>query len=570
AATAAKENISTPQAEGRARSYTLEIAADYSHTVVRSLSFMLIAFWNKLYGGVVMHHFDKLRAVAPGHEVIYVPCHRSHIDYLLLSYQLYQNGLVPPHIAAGVNLNLPVIGPILRRGGAFFLRRSFKSNALYSAVFTEYVSQLFVRGVALEYFIEGGRSRTGRLLSPRGGMLGMTLRSFLRESRRPVLFQPVYIGYEKLMEGKSYIGELSGKSKEKESLFGLLRSIGVLRQRYGEVTINFGQPIELAGLLDEIAPRWRDALMTPDDKPEWLGGAVDVLADRIQANINGAADVNPISLLALALLSMPKHAMAEADLLAQLELYKDLLIAVPYSDRVTITGKSPPEIIAYGESMQWIRRVQHPLGDVLVAEGDNAVLLSYFRNNVQHLFVASAWIACCFLNNRRMARATMLRLGRLIYPFIQSEWFLPWTEDEFSTRVQATVDFMVAREMLQTDADGRVIERAPGQSDSAFRLRALSHALLQAVERYYITIALLVSNGRNTLTAAELENFCYLTAQRLTLLHALNAPEFFDRSLFRGFIQKMRERRVIWPDENNKLDFDEGLEDLVKEAKVIL
>src|SRR5690606_23478299 len=187
----------------------------------------------------------------------------SHIDYLLLSYQLYQNGLVPPHIAAGVNLNLPVIGAVLRRGGAFFLRRSFKSNALYSAVFTEYVSQLFVRGVALEYFIEGGRSRTGRLLSPRSGMLAMTVRSFLRESRRPVMFQPVYIGYEKLMEGKSYIGELSGKPKEKESLLGLLGAFGALRQRYGKVTINFGEPIHLAALLDDIAPEWKASTGNP-------------------------------------------------------------------------------------------------------------------------------------------------------------------------------------------------------------------------------------------------------------------------------------------------------------------
>src|SRR5690606_28006954 len=110
----------------------------------------------------------------------------------------------------------------------------------------------------------------------------------------------------------------------------------------------------------------------------------------------------------------------------------------------------PAAVIAYGEAMQWIRRVEHPLGDVLVLEGDNAVLLSYFRNNVQHLFVAAAWIACCFLNNRRMARATMLRLGRLIYPFIQAEWFLPWDEDEFARRLQATLDFFVARGILET------------------------------------------------------------------------------------------------------------------------
>ncbi len=569
-ATAAKENLTVEQARRRARGYALEIAADYSHTVVRSISFMLVWFWNKLYDGVTMHHFDRLRAVAPGHEVIYVPCHRSHIDYLLLSYQLYQNGLVPPHIAAGVNLNLPVIGPILRRGGAFFLRRSFKSNVLYSSVFTEYVSQLFVRGVALEYFIEGGRSRTGRLLSPRAGMLAMTLRSFLRESRRPVLFQPVYIGYEKLMEGKSYIGELSGKPKEKESLLGLLKSIKVLRQRYGKVTINFGEPIELAPLLDEIAPAWRDATTRPDDKPEWLGDAVDTLADRIQANINGAADVNPINLLAMVLLAMPKHAMAEADLLAQIDLCKDLLQAIPYAERVTVTSMSAAEIVAYGESMQWIRRTRHPLGDVLGADDEQAVLLSYFRNNVQHLFVAAAWIACCFLNNRRMARATMLRLGRLIYPFIQAEWFLPWSEEAFTARIESTLDFLCARGLLEIDAEGRIIERAPGQSDSAFRLRALSHSLLQAVERYYITIALLTSNGRGTLSAGELENVCHLTAQRLSLLQQLNAPEFFDRALFRGFIQKLRERRVVWPDANAKLDFDEDLVELVKESRVIL
>ncbi|MEZ5462669.1 glycerol-3-phosphate 1-O-acyltransferase PlsB [Dokdonella sp.] len=569
-AVATKEKANVEQVRRRARGYALEIAADYSHTVVRSISFMLIALWNKLYDGVVMHHFDKLRAVAPGHEVIYVPCHRSHVDYLLLSYSLYQNGLVPPHIAAGVNLNLPGLGSILRRGGAFFLRRSFKSNALYSAVFSEYVSQLFARGVALEYFIEGGRSRTGRLLTPRSGMLAMTLRSFLRESRRPVMFQPVYFGYEKLMEGNSYIGELSGKPKEKESWLGLLRAFGVLRQHYGRVTINFGEPIDLVDLLDEVAPDWRASTENPEAKPEWLAGAVDTLAERIQANINRAVDVNPINLLALALLAMPKHAMAEADLLAQIELSKDLLIALPYGDRVTITEKTPAEIIAYGESMEWIRRVKHPLGDVLMTEGDNSVLLSYFRNNVQHVFVAGAWIACCFLNNRRMSRATLLRLGRLIYPFIQSELFLPWSQDEFAERLRASLDFMVDRGLLESDADGRVIERAPGQSDSAFRLRVMSHSLLQAVERYYITLALLVSNGRGTLSAAELENLCSLTAQRLSLLHQLNAPEFFDRSLFRGFIQKLRERRVIWADPNNKLDFDAGLEDLVRESKVIL
>ncbi|OOG59444.1 glycerol-3-phosphate 1-O-acyltransferase PlsB [Rhodanobacter sp. C03] len=570
AASAAKEKISHAKAWRKAHKLMMEIAADYSHPVVRSVSFLLSNFWNKLYDGIAMHHFDKVRAVAPGYEVVYVPSHRSHADYLLMSYQLHVSGVVVPHIAAGVNLNLPGIGPILRRGGAFFMRRSFTGNPLYSVVFKEYMAQLIDRGVPIEYFTEGTRSRTGRLLAPRGGLLSMTVRAFLRAPRRPVLFQPVYIGYEKLMEGKSYIGELSGKPKEKESLLGLLRGLKVLRQRYGHVALNFGEPIELTPLLDAASADWRATSADPDAKPDWLNGVVNQLAEQIQININRAADVNPINLLALALLATPKHAMAESDLLAQLELSKALLEELPYSDRVTLTPMNPAGIIAYGEQMSWIQRVQHPLGDVLTATGEQAVLLSYFRNNVLHLTAAAAWVACCFLNNRRMSRASVLRLGKIIYPFIQNELFLPWDEDGFGAQLQATIDFFVRRGMLESTGDGRVLERAPGQDDSAFQLKVIARSLIQAFERYYITIAALAKNGPHTMTGAELENACALTAQRLSLLNELSAPEFFDKALFRGFIQKLRERRIVWTDDAGKLDYASALDGIVRDARVIL
>ncbi len=570
AASAAKEKITPAKAWRNAHKIVLEIAADYSHPVVRSVSFLLRNFWNKLYDGIAMHHFDKARAAAPGFEVVYVPCHRSHTDYLLLSYQLHVSGVVVPHIAAGVNLNLPVVGSILRRGGAFFLRRSFKGNALYSVVFNEYLAQLIDRGVPIEYFIEGGRSRTGRLLAPHEGMLAMTVRAFLRAPRRPVLFQPVYIGYEKLMEGKSYAGELSGKPKEKESLFGLLRGLKVLRQRYGHVTLNFGEPIELNPLLDATGADWRNADALAQNKPEWLNAATDHLAEQIQININRAADVNPINLLALVLLATPKHAMAESDLLAQLDLSKALLEELAYSDRITLTAMNSASIVEYGEHMGWIQRVTHPLGDVLCVANEQAVLLSYFRNNVLHLTATGAWVACCFLNNRRMSRASVLRLGRIIYPFIQGELFLPWDGDGFSVQLQATIDFFVRRGLLESSGDGRVLERSPGQEDSAFQLKVIARSLIQAFERYYITVAALVKNGPHTMTAVQLEKACTLTAQRLSLLNELSAPEFFDKALFRGFIHKLRERHVVWTDDDGKLDYDRALEDMVRDARVIL
>jgi glycerol-3-phosphate O-acyltransferase len=570
---ARRDNSRPADAWRKAQAYAWEIAADYSHPVVRSASFLLSHVWNRIYRGVLVHHLDRLKEVAPGHEVVYVPCHRSHMDYLLLSYLLYERGIVPPHIAAGINLNLPVVGTILRKGGAFFMRRSFRGNPLYSAVFTEYVAQLVSGGYSLEYFIEGGRSRTGRLLQPKGGMIAMTVRAFLRQPIRPVLFQPVYIGYEKLMEGNSYLDELSGKPKEKESIWSLLWGIPkVLRSNYGQVVVNFGEPIELRQVLAEHAPDWDGKPLGEDEKPSWLADMVDSLAQRIQVNVNGAADVNPINLLALAILSTPKHAMGEADLLAQIALSKTLLAETPYSERFTVTPHSPQEIVAHGEEIGVLNRVPHPLGDVLSVDEDNAVLLSYFRNNVVHLFTASSWIACCFQHNRRMSRRTLVRLGRTLYPFLQAELFLPWSEDEFAERVERIAEVFVREGLLQlvNDDEGGILQRSQGQSDEVFRLRAIGHTLQQAFERYYIAISVLVKNGPGTLGAAELESLCQQAAQRLSLLYAPAAPEFFDKSLFRSFIQKLRELKLVWPDQNSKLLFDDRLDTWAKDAKLIL
>jgi glycerol-3-phosphate O-acyltransferase len=549
-----------------------EIAADYSHPEVRSASFMLTPVWNRIYRGVLVHHLDRFKQDAPGHEVVYVPSHRSHMDYLLLSYLLYTHGIVPPHIFAGINLNLPVVGTLLRKGGAFFARRSFRGNALYSAVFREYMAQLVSGGYSIEYFIEGGRSRTGRLLPPKGGSLAMTVRAYLRQPSRPVLFQPVYIGYEKLMEGRSYLDELSGKPKEKESIWQLLMGIPkVLRSNYGQVVVNFGQAI----LLDDVLAAhggWDGTPVGEDEKPAWLSETIDELAQAIQVNVNRAADVNPINLLALALLSTPKHAMGESDLLVQIALSQTLLREVPYSEHVTVTPHTPAQIVAHGEEIGTLQRTAHPLGDVLEVDDENAVLLSYFRNNVLHLFTAPAWIAVCFLNNRRMSRAQLHRLGRTLYPFLQAELFLPWDDDGFAERIDRTIDIFVREGLLQqvSEDDGGILARNTGQTDEVFRLRAIGHAMQQAFERYYIAISVLVKNGPGTLGAGELESLCQLAAQRLSLLYAPAAPEFFDKGLFRGFIQELRALKLVWPDADSKLLFDERLSGWAKDARVVL
>lgn len=249
-----EKKITRRQGMLKAKQYAEEIAANYSHAFVRFMEAALSRLWNRLYDGVVFGHVETLEQTAEGNEIIYVPCHRSHMDYLLLSYVIYVHGYAIPHIAAGINLNLPIVGRFLRKGGAFFIRRSFRGNALYTVVFMKYLAEIMARGHSIEYFIEGGRSRTGRLLQPKTGMLSMTVRSFLRDPERPVVFIPVYFGYERIVEGTTYIGELSGKPKEKESVVGLLRTLRKLRERFGQVHVNLGEPIRLQEMLERYDP----------------------------------------------------------------------------------------------------------------------------------------------------------------------------------------------------------------------------------------------------------------------------------------------------------------------------
>jgi glycerol-3-phosphate O-acyltransferase len=554
----------------RARGYAWEIAANYSHAFVRFMEHALTWLWNRLYDGVVFGHAQTLEAVAQGNEIIYVPCHRSHMDYLLLSYAIYVNGYALPHIAAGVNLNLPVVGRFLRQGGAFFIRRSFSGNALYSVVFMKYLAAIMARGHPIEYFVEGGRSRTGRLLQPKTGMLNMTVRAYLRDPRRPVVFVPVYFGYERLVEGATYVGELSGRPKEKESIWGLLGSLRVLRQRFGKVYVNLGEPIHLRDVLDGGDPQWRTAAFDDDSRVPWLGRAVDELAARIMRHINAAAAVTPVGLLAVTLLATPRQALSEGDLTRQVELYAALLRDFPYSDRVTVTDLTGAQIIDYGISMRLVAREPHALGSIVRMSEVSALLATYFRNNVLHLFALPSLVACAFTSNERVATEDIQRLAWRIYPYVAAELFLRWSEEELPRVIDGVLECLARHGLVEADAAPGIWRRPPPDSPQAMQLSLLAQATIQTIERYYLAVAQLVKAGSGTVSQAVLEERCQLTAQRMGLLYGLDSPEFFDRSMFGNFIGLLRARGVVRAREDGNLEFDDVLLRVAQDAQFVL
>lgn len=557
-------------AERKVQKYVYEIAAEMSHPTVRVLVRLLRRLWNQIYDGIELNHVEHLRDVAKEKVIVYAPCHRSHFDYLLLSYICYEQGLQLPHIAAGINLNLPIVGGILRRGGAFYLRRSFRGNRLYATVFDAYLHQLLARGYSIEYFVEGGRSRTGRLLSPKGGMLAMTVNSYVQKPRRPVVFVPVYFGYEKLIEGGSFISELGGAAKEKESLVGLIRSVKSLRENFGRVYVNVGQPIELEPLLDRMQPGWREHASDNGDRPAWLNEVVDTLGQEIMRGVNAAAAVTPISLLAYVLLATPKQKIGAEELRSQLQLTLDLLEHFHYSDSVTLPDMSPDEIIAHGEKLDVISRTSHPMGDVIHMAERTAVLMTYFRNNILHLLAVPASVASCFIQGRELEHAELLRLVDLIYPFMQKELCLPWDDDEIDAVTTTAINSLVDQGLLNRMRRRKVLKRPPSGSASAYQLLMLGQTMVPMLQRFYLVIAILVHHGSGTLSRIELERKCEISAERLSMIYGLHSPDFFNKTLFHDYIRKLQALEILRRNEDGLLEFDENIVGIGKDARLVL
>jgi glycerol-3-phosphate O-acyltransferase len=562
------KNISRKKANALALKYADEIAANMTHGAIRFLDVLLTWVWNKIYNGVNVYNIERLQNANKDNEIIYVPCHRSHIDYLLLSYVLYHNGLQVPHIAAGINLNMPIAGPILRRGGAFFMRRTFKGNKLYAAVFDEYLHSVFSNGYSTEYFVEGGRSRTGRTLNPKAGMLAMTLRSYLRDSRKPIIFMPVYVGYEKVFESNSYQGELKGKKKKKEGLGTIFSSLRNMKRSFGKVRVTFGDPINFDNLLDAEQPNWREQRSDNNFKPEWTSKVVNKLALEVATQINNAASVNPINLVATGLLATPHLAM-DAQLLAnQLDDYKRLLQSLPYTDLVEIPEGDGKEWIAYAEKMGMVSVGKHSLGDIIQADDSQAISLSYYRNNVFHIFAMPSLLASLFVNNRGHELEEIQTLCKFLYPFFKAELFLRWELEELPEVIDIWLEALVGLGLLERQ--GNNFSRPAANSNEYVKLAGFAHVAMQTQERYFLTLSLLTKVGSGHINAKELEEQSSILASRISVLHGISTPEFFDKNLFRTLIEQLTAQGLLVNNEEGQLTFDDSLTAMTQELERVL
>lgn len=512
--------------ESKALKYANEIASDQSYRVIRFFHILLTWLWNNLYEGIDINRVEVAQDLARTHEIVYIPCHRSHIDYLLLSYVLYHNGLTPPHIAAGKNLNLPIAGPLLRRAGAFFMRRSFKDDALYKAVFDEYLHQMFTRGYSVEYFIEGGRSRTGRTLVPRTGMLSMTLRSFQRDASKPIAFLPVYFGYERVIEAPTYVGELTGKTKKEESIFDMFGIFRSFTKPFGRVAVNFGEPVILDQFLDQSWPNWRDER----DQDEFSRACVE-LADQLANNINGAAAITPSNLLATSILATPKQIIPRERLERQVSLLQKLAQKAPPSPHITVPDQSAKALVDQAIEVAQLESTDTEFGVIVQADQTEAVLLTYYQNNSLHVYALASLLARFIKFGKLVQSKQLISHCQVLQPYLEAELMWRWG-DNLTATIQHTLNTMVELEVIVQEGD--VLKIPAPTSDASANLNDLAEVIEPMLERFHIVCTLLKHDTAQS--QDQLESTASGIARQLSTIYGLSAPEFFDKKLFNRFL----------------------------------
>lgn len=532
---AKSKNISIEKARKNALSMLNEIAANFTYRALKITDYILTWAWNRLYQGLKVTHADPIRELAQnGHEIVYAPCHRSHMDYLLLSYVLYRQGLVPPHIAAGINLNFWPAGPIFRRLGAFFIRRSFRGNKLYTSVFRKYLAELFIRGYSVEYFIEGGRSRTGRLLDPKTGMLMMTIQTLLRGDPRPISIVPVYIGYEHVLEVATYAKELRGAAKQKENLWQTLKAFFKLK-KLGLGYVNFGDPIPLNQFLTQNVPNWREAIEPSGTvRPNWLTPTTNLLAKDIMESINSSAAVNAMNLCSTFLLASQQNALTKQQLIEHINYALILLKSVPYSNLVTVPEQRAEQLFEHAKQMGKFVITTDQAGEIVSLTQEQAILMTYYRNNIQHLLIIPAIIARIILKQNRISKDELIEQVKLIFPLIKAELFIYYEEEQL-------LDYI--SKLLQCLDDINLINFTPERITVNYlkltSLQLLASISKDTLQRYVITFSLLQKDP--TISRANLEKESRLIAERLSVLHGINAPEFFDKGVFSTLVSTLKD-----------------------------
>jgi glycerol-3-phosphate O-acyltransferase len=529
----------TAALEKRAHDLLDEIAAEPRIQWPLGLNATLNVFWKRMYEGFVVDEegFERVRAAIRRGPILFCPSHKSHVDYLVLSQLCLKYRVPLPHIAAGVNLSFWPMGPIFRHSGAFFLRRSFKGDLLYPVVFRTYLRHVMKEGFPIEFFLEGGRSRTGKLLPPRFGILSWLLEAYLEGESPDLTIMPVSIDYEKVVESRSYLHELSGGEKKKEDVAGLLRSSQALRSRYGKIYVQMGQALSVG---EYLAERGITARQVDEERKRQL---VQSLAHRVLYEINSVATVTPSALVAASLLTHRRRGMTRAELVSRARWLTDWVKR--RSARLSATLGDFERALAEAAarfSQDGLVTIQDTGGELVYAPVMRRRLaLDYYRNNLLHHFVNAALVVTALesFTVEAVPRAPLEERVRGLSRLFKHE-FLFRSEKYFSEEFGKVLAELGEQGVLAEEA-GFVVKPPAGAELRRF-LKGLLEHFLEAYALAALHLAVLLERpvGERDFTSGALQR-----GERLFVAGEIGLHESLSREVLSNALSSFQDRGVL-------------------------
>ncbi len=529
-----------------------EISARYSPAWIDGANTITRWVFNRIYDGVEVDE-EGLRAVAEASKrapIVLCPTHRSHVDYLLISHVLLERGITPPLVAAGANLSFWPLGPMFRRCGAFFIRRSFKGQRVYAAALSAYIRKLLRDGYTQEFYPEGGRTRTGRILQPKYGLISIEVDAWLTGARDDIHFVPVAIDYAKVIEARAYARELAGAEKKREDIKGLLKAPAVLRSRWGRAHVQFDAPISLAAF---AAKRGFDVADHTADERKSL---IYALAHRIAWGMGQVQTINSTALVSAALLASLNRGVGVAELGERIELLRTIALAkgARFSLPMEIAPSDPSAPGAVRETLGGLVaegqvRRQDADGEAFFRAVDAArPALDFYKNNIVHHFEEESIFA-----------ASLLSLGgegSLEALSDRAQWLSRMLKRELSFRPDVPLEVTVADTARSLDALGLIEAAGDG-----YRIRPEAHDALvflraqlgDAIESYLVAAMAIDELEAAPLDRKRLVERCFhfgeeaLQAGRIRRAEGLSKPTI-ERAVGwlveQGHLEPAGERKV--------------------------
>ncbi|HHO75355.1 MAG TPA: hypothetical protein ENN05_02870 [Deltaproteobacteria bacterium] len=541
--------------ENTVHKYLDQIASDLSPNIINFLNKSLSWIFNNIYDGldVNIDGIQKVKEVARNGSLVYVPCHKSHIDYLILSYYLFNNWMSVPVIAAGINLAFFPIGSILRGGGAFFMKRSFKDNPVYAQTFAAYVRTILQERIPLEFFIEGSRSRSGKLMLPKKGLLSMIIRGWESGVSRDVSFVPVYMGYDTVVEESSYIREMKGDPKEKENLWQLLKAGKVLKNRYGKVYIRFAEPVSLNSFM-------KDKTLFSHMDTDQRENLYDVFAKKIISSIYEQTVATPFSILSCVLTSR-SSAMEEQAIREGFMLFVDYLRYLTcnlasslsnadgaYTDAFALLKEKKLVSIDAGENDDDL--------NLVITEGEARIHLEYYKNTILNFFVPASLICNVLLKNdtgidEKTCKAQVKALAVLL-------------DNEFILDMES---FTVAQQYL---LDKQIIQHSKGMYSIQGSSRDIAMMFDGLIENYlesYLCTAKYLAKVKELGKKDPLKEINRF-ASRMYKKGEIKRYEALCLPVYKGALDTFRKKGII--DKNNSLTDKKRLESIIRDIEAYL